>query len=338
MKLTARDTDTFLKAPDRQVKAVLLYGPDQGLVRERSRLIAGLMLGKDADPLNLVEMTGDRLLSDPAMLRDELAALSLMGGRRLAVLRNAGDKTAAIIASAFEGLATTTYLIVEGEELSPSSGLRHLFEKEVHFAALACYRDEGRNLEAVIRSTLAGFNLRATQDALQYLAEHLGNDRGVTTSELEKIACYMGQEHEVTLSIAQELVGYNASETIDDMCHAVASGAVAQAQSLLARLLHEGVQPVAIIRALLRHFQRLDWAAARIAGGESPDQAVAALRPPVFFKYAPLVRQALSRWRPRAILQAQNLLLRTEKDLKSNTLSPALLASHAIQRTAQLAA
>jgi len=338
MKLTARDSDAFLKAPDKQAAAVLLYGPDSGLVRERSRAIATQIIGKDADPLCRMDLTNDQIKSDPAILRDELSALSLMGGRRVITIRDASDKIAPIIESAFEGLHTTTYLIVEAEELSPAAGLRQLFEKEPRFAALPCYRDEGRNLEEVIRTGFTAHGLRAHNDAVHYLSQHMGNDRGVTHSEIDKIALYMGTEKEVTLELAVQLTGHNASQSMEDLCHAVASGNSKDAHAYLTQLLHEGVQPVTIIRSLLKHFQRLEVAKAHITAGASLDQTVAGLRPPVFFKYVPVVKRELSSLQARTLSQILNLLLRAEKDLKSSLLSPHLLASQTVQMVAGVCA
>jgi len=338
MKLTARDSAAFLKAPDRQCAGVLLYGPDAGLIRERSRAIAALILGAQADPLNRVDLTAEQVKSDPALLRDELSALSLMGGRRLVVLQGAGDKLSGAIESAFDGLSTTTYLIVEAEELAASSSLRGLFEKHAQLAALPCYHDEGRGLEDTLRASLAAHGLSATGDAMHYLLAHLGNDRGITRSEIEKLALYLGEERQVSLPIAMLLVGHNASESMEDICHAVACGNARETHALLARLMHEGTQPVAILRSLLRHFQRLDIARAHIASGMQAEQALAALRPPVFFKYAPLMRRELSLWNARSLAQAQNLLLRTEKELKSGHLAPALVAGQALAQASRLAA
>lgn len=338
MKLTARDIAAFLKAPDRQVSAVLLYGPDAGLIRERSRAVAETILGKDSDPLNRIELSSEQVKTDPACLRDELCALSLMGGRRLVVLRDAGDKLAGAIESALIDLKTTTYLIVESEELSASSALRRFFETQELCAALPCYRDEGRNLEDTIKAALAAHGIKCTPDAMQYMLAHLGNDRGITLSEIEKIALYLGKEKELPLETVLLLMGHNAAQGMEDLCHLVACGNAKEAHALLARLLHEGGQPVAIIRALLRHFQRLEIASAHMASGQTAEQAVAVLRPPVFFKYAPPTRRALALWSQHALTQAENLLLKTERELKSGLLSPALIADHALQQAARMAA
>lgn len=338
MKLTTRDIEVFLKNPGQKTKATLLYGPDSGLVRERSKHIAAHMLGAKSDPINRIELSADRLKEDPALLMDELCALSLMGGQRVVIVQDGTDKLTSIISDAMESKNLSAYLIVEAEELSGTSSLRGLFERTDALAALPCYRDEGRTLDEVIRTTMQGFGLSVAPDAMRYLANNLGNDRGVTHNELAKIALYMGQEKEVTLQTALLLTDYNASETMDDICYFVACGELLQAQKLLAHMLHEGTQPVAIIRSLLRHFQRMDLARANMANGMPLDQAVSNLRPMVFFKYVPKMKRALSLWQPRTLARALDALLRIERELKSNSAPPALVISHAVQHTARMVA
>ena len=40
MKLTWKQIDPFLKSPDPKARVVLVYGPDDGLMRERAIMIA----------------------------------------------------------------------------------------------------------------------------------------------------------------------------------------------------------------------------------------------------------------------------------------------------------
>lgn len=330
MKLGARETGAFLSQPDKQAQAVLLYGPDSGLVRERSKIISNAVLGKNPDPLNRVELNGAQIKSDPAILLDELNSLSLMGGRRVVIVRDGAEKIESIIKSAFEGAKNTTYLIVEADELGPTSPLRKLFEKEDYLAALPCYLEDARGMEELIRNTLTASGLTVTHDALMYLADNLGNDRMVTQSELLKIVLYMGEEKEVTLPIAMALTGGDASESMEDLCHSVALAQADETDRLLTHLLRDGTQPVAIVRALMRYFQRLDLVFGYVTAGQSRAEAIKMLRPPVFFKSVPLIERALSRFNTGKVSHSLNLLLRTEKELKSGHVTPELIVSNAI--------
>ena len=77
-------------------------------------------------------------------------------------------------------------------ELPGSSPLRRVFEAAPDAAAIGCYPDTPRERGAVIADALRAHRITASIDAAEYLVEHLGNDRLVTRSELEKLVLYAG--------------------------------------------------------------------------------------------------------------------------------------------------
>jgi DNA polymerase III subunit delta len=336
MKLAAGDIPGFLGAPPPQLRGVLLYGPDGGLIRERAEGLARKIVADPSDPFNTVELSEAALLEDEALLADELAAMSLMGGRRLIRLRDAGDKSASIIASALAHAAgSDSVLLVLAEELGPRSGLRALFEKETVLAALPCYKDEGRALESLIRGTLSARSIAFDADVLRYLTDHLGSDRGITMSELEKIMLYLGGEKRLTLSAVRQLVGASDDLTLDDLAQAVADGDLPALDEALPRLLAEGVAPVALLRGLVRYFQRLYALCGQMEDGASLERAIQQLRPPVFFRDVPVLKRQAPHWpRPR-VTRALDLLLKAERDIKSGSMAPELVTGRVVLRLAQ---
>ena len=82
MKVSANEADRFARAPRAKIRAVLVYGPDAGLVRERAGILKRSVVEDPSDPFRVTELTGRQLSDDPARLADESAALALTGGRR----------------------------------------------------------------------------------------------------------------------------------------------------------------------------------------------------------------------------------------------------------------
>src|SRR5208282_5863766 len=90
--------ESFLRAPDFGLLAVLLYGPDSGLVRERALDLARSVVLDLTDPFRTVEITANALIEDPARLGDEVAAIAMTGGRRVVIVREAGDSLSSVLA------------------------------------------------------------------------------------------------------------------------------------------------------------------------------------------------------------------------------------------------
>jgi DNA polymerase-3 subunit delta len=92
----------FLRRPDPEFRAVLLYGPDEGLVRERAEAVARSVCPDLKDPFRVADLTASVLGTDPARLADEASQLSLTGGQRVVRVRGAGDGLAKLFAGFLE--------------------------------------------------------------------------------------------------------------------------------------------------------------------------------------------------------------------------------------------
>lgn len=315
MKLTARQIDSFLKAPS--TPCVLLYGPDSGLVRERAERLAAQAAGDAADPFRVAELAAATLREDPARLSDEANALSLTGGRRVVRLRDAGDGATAIVDSLLAGPAPAALVIVEAGDLGPRSSLRLLFERAESGAALPCYRDEGGSLAALIDGTLKAAGLSATAEARSQLIDSLGGDRGVSRAELDKLVLYKGPGGgQVTLDDVVACIGDSAAGSLDDVAFAVGDGDAAALDRVLDRGLQDGANPVGLLRAVARHFLRLHQAGVALAGGGDADRAVRSLRPPVHFRQVERFARQLKRWNSAGLSAAIDRLLEAEMACK----------------------
>jgi DNA polymerase III subunit delta len=312
---TARIT-AFLEHPDPEIRAVLLYGPEAGLVRERADRLARFVCPALGDPFRVAELSGPVLADDPARLADEAAQLSLTGGRRVVRVRGAADGQSKLFADFLGDSPGDALVVVEAGELSRGSALRRAFEAASRAAAIGCYPDTARERSAVIRETLGAHRIAASTEAIQYLVEHLGGDRLVTRSELEKLALYAGEGGRVELDDARLSVGDSAALALDDAVMAAADGDAARLERALERIFQEGSSPVTVVRAALRHLQRLHVLAAQVSAGTPIGEALRKARPPVFYKHEDNVRRQLRIWRDARLRAALDRLARAELNMK----------------------
>ncbi|MGF1591843.1 MAG: DNA polymerase III subunit delta [Kiloniellaceae bacterium] len=332
MKLAAREAERFVAAPDAAVRAVLLYGPDAGLRRERSAALLAKIVADPKDPFSVSEISAGQLKDDPARLADEAAALTFGGGRRFVRVRDASDKVTAVLKDFLAGSPGDAFVVVEADDLPARSTLRKLFEADKAAVALACYHDDARGLEAVVRGFFAAAGRGITREAVAFLAGQLGGDRELTRRELEKVLLFKGPAGEqdggeVTLEDAEACVGDSALLSLDDVALAVAGGNLAALERALARSLREGNAPVSILRAVVRHFQRLH----AVAGGPgSAEEAMRRLRPPVFWKSAAAFKAQAEAWRPDALARAMDRLMEAEAACKRSGAPAEVLASRAL--------
>ncbi|HWE74160.1 MAG TPA: DNA polymerase III subunit delta [Stellaceae bacterium] len=338
MKLPPARIAAFIKAPDAGMRAALVYGPDSGLVKERAEKIARAVCPDLTDAFRVAEIDADALPKDPARLHDEAASLSLMGGRRLVRIQDAGDNVGAIFARFFKDPPPgDAFIVVAAGDLPPRSSLRRAFEAAKNAAAIACYLDGPRELGELAREIFTAHKITARPEAMQYLVSHLGGDRGISRQELEKLALYVGDGGTVDETAAFDAVGDSAELTTDEAVFAAAEGDAAQLERALNRAFGEGAQAVSLIRAELRHFQRLHLAGARHAAGKSEDEALK-FRPPLFFKFVDRFKRQLRLWPPARAEAAMTALNEAEARMKTTGLPAETICREALLRIARGAA
>lgn len=349
MKIAPRETERFLRAPDANLRAVLVYGPDDGLVRERAEALLTSIVEDLTDPFRVAELTLDDVRNDPARLNDEADALSLTGGRRVVRLRQAGDSLAPYVSGFLDSNPDAApggaLIVIEAGDLPGRSSLRKLFEGAKQGAALACYHDDANSLPRVIAETLRSDGLTASPDAMAYLVANLGGDRQLTRRELEKLALYKGagcgkpadqQKNGIQISIedAQACIGDSAVLSLDDLANAVAGGDLQGLERALERSFQEGAQPVSALRAVARHFQRLHLVAGSLAQGTTYDDAAKKLRPPIFWKASKAFERQARGWPPRMLAAALERLIEAEMACKQTGIPAASTCARALLQLA----
>ncbi len=317
MKLTARNIDAFIKTPDPAARVILVYGPDNGLMRERATALALTIVKDIADPFNVAALSTDILLDDPARLADEAGAISMMGGDRVIRVENAGDKLTPLIKTYLTNPSPTTLVILEAGELTTKSSLRKLCESAKNAAAIPCYVEDERDLGRLIRDTMQSHNLRIDNDAVAWLAANISGDRMKARGEIEKLALYKGNENTpVSLADAQAACGESGARNLDDLIFSVGGRQSGKALKIYNQLQEEGVPFIVILRALQTHFRRLHATKARLQDGSDLQSALYALSPPPFFKYEPLFREQVGSWSIPALDRVMSRLMDVEASCK----------------------
>jgi len=304
LKIDARRLPAFLKDPG-GTRAALLFGEDAGLARERADALQEAVAPGN-DPFRVAELTRD-VAARPGALAGEAAALALTGGRRVVRVRDAADTLAAGLREALEGPGEAL-IVLEAGELPARSKLRQLAEAHPRAAAVACYRERGAELSATIAAMLREGGVTAEPAALAWLAGRLGDDRQMLRREVEKLALYAGRGGTLAEEDVLACVGDGSALELGEALTAATAGDVALADRALESAMSEGAHAVQVVRALLRHLQRLHLAS--VAGMQ-------ALQPPVFFRDRPGFETALRLWRTEALEAAMAALLDAERATKS---------------------
>lgn len=337
MKLAPRDIAAYTRAPDAKSAGCLIFGDDAMRVALRRQELLKALLGENAEQeMRLTRLAAADLRSDPAALLDAVKAVGFFPGPRAVFIDGATDGLAPVLAGAFsEWQPGDAQIIATAARLTAKSALRKLFEDHKTARAAAIYDDPPSRAE--IASLLAEAGLRDlprdAMDDLEALARSL--PPGDLRQTIEKLGLYKrGDATPVSAVDIAAVAPLTREAELDDILHATAEADAGAIGPLLSRLSGQGVAPVTLCIAALRHFRTLHAAACHPGGAAAGLQA---MRPPVFGPRRDRMLAQINRWGRDPLETALSLLVDTDLTLRSAQSAPQMaLMERALIRLAMM--
>lgn len=310
-EVKSHEFDAFLKRRPLPVRLFLVYGPDRGLVSERAAALAAASGVNLADAFSVIKLDATEIGSHAGKLMDEMNAIGLFGGERLVWIRNAGSEKG--ISGALEMLSAMPpgdcTLLIEAGDLKKGSALRKAAELPAQAAAIACYADDGRALQALIDQELSAEGLRISPAARERLMETIGGDRLASRNEVRKLALYCRGKEIVEEQDVEEIVGDASAISTDDAIDAILKGDREGFLHAIQKIVSSKTPVFLVLQGCLRQFQLLEIMRAEMDEKRAPaGQVIATLGRHLHFRRKPIVENALKAWTGPAIRRESHRL------------------------------
>lgn len=328
MKISPKDIDKFILNVPKSIKAILLYGPDNGLVR-----IRGDLLGKTRSIAK--KFNYDQIKNNPIVLLDTLSSIDLFGEdsskEKMVSIECNGTNFAESCSNMLKTKIYQGLLVFYAGDLGPDSALRKFFESNNNVAAVACYKDDAVSITKLIQQIFRNKQINIEHSAVQLLVNSITiGDRMLVINEIEKICLFLGDKKKV---VEDDLQGYLDSQgevTLDKLCYKMSLKETKEIEHLLIKLQNAGHNLVSIIRIITRHFYRLYQVKHLIKTGKTEQQAMASLFPPVFFKQVSDFSRSLNLWNDKQLLARLNSLTELELMAKKDISTAGLMLRNMI--------
>lgn len=297
MKVSGRGIEPFVANPPADLCAVLIYGHDRGLIKERAETIAKKFVPDLTDPFSVTTLSPDDVAKDTALLIDSAGAMPAMGGHRLVRM----DQTGANCLNALKYLlenppAQSLTVITASDDINTKSAMVKLFEGHDQAAALGCYADTDQSLAQIAQAEFSRHNITCGRDVMGWITEHLGSDRMASRSEIDKLVIMAGEGGTLSLDAVKHALGDGAGINVNEAIYAAADGRMDQLSTAIARLQSEQVPGERLIRAAQGYFLKLYRITAAMDDGMLRDKAMGSIRPPIFFSEKRMVEAHLRLW------------------------------------------
>ncbi len=336
--ISATKVRHFIKSPDRNVRAILIYGPDTGQVRENSSLLAKTLSSDTEEPGEIITIDDAESGASPDRLAVELQMIPMFGGSKVVRFRPATKTNNNQIEELAKSSNLQAYLIIEGGDLKKSAKLRQIFEKSKNAVALPCYADDGRNLMQVIEEELSKEKISISTSAKQHLANQLGADRALSRSEIQKLLTYINGKSTVEIEDIDAVIGDTSSLSLDAVFYAATGGKLAVALENLDKAIASGNAPSVILILLNRHIARFHKVRSELDRGDSLDFTVKRLRPPLHYKVQDEFKRQINKWSEKKLLIALDLVQQTTLRCRSKNAMELVFIERLLMSLSQMAA
>ena len=294
MKSSKASIGRSVDQPDPKIRFYLFLGSDESQSRAlAARLLAAIGAQKSA-------LGASALKSNPALLADEAAALSLFGERRLIWIEPAGND----ILEAVEGLigarSVESPVVGIAGTLTRASPLLKLAESSPLALAYTAYAPEGDEAVRMVVEVGRRFGLKISPPVASRIAENCRNDQAIAAQELEKLALFIAASPHSPKELAHEAIDEVGAESSEGdflrLADLALLGEISEVADLVSRLTAGGSEAIPAVRSLQRRLLFLAPARARIERGERLDGVMASFGKALFWKDKARVETMLKRW------------------------------------------
>ena len=330
--------DKYLKKPEPLIKGFVVYGANDGLVSEYIKKLVQTVSKDLYDPFCVVYLNGADVNAEISVLFAEYSSQSLMGGRRVIVVKDADNNLTKHLKAMFEDSKSDTLVVISSTSLNKKSSLVSFAEERDDMGVIACYEDRDEDIFNTARSMFIENGLMINNEALQLLCARLSNDRKTNLGEIAKLITYMGDKKNVSTEDIQICISDQSSSNSDDVCYYAASGQNEKALKAFRKLINEGNEPISIIRSMFYHFNKILTVKGMIEKGETLDKAVYKLTPRIIFFRESSFKKQVSIWTKDRLFSVIELLYKAERDCKTTNMPVEELVSYTIMQVSSAAA
>ncbi len=337
MKIATSQIDSYIqRIAQEKIAGCLVFGPEISVVNYRFDLIAKKIAPDLSDPFLVSHLSKERLSEDKGILADEFFSFSMLGGRKLILVKDVDVACGAALKLLFEDKEyfkkSDNFILVQGGDLDKSSALRKLCEENFNFAAIACYEDDERVIKKFIADELTKRQIKSSSQVVELLVAKFGKNRQIILNELEKIALFLGEEKNLTIDLISKINGLEAEISVNEFIASFAGQKFDVALSQAEKLFREGFEPIALIRFTANYLQKIYQAKCDIEfAGLDFEEAVRAQR--LFFKTEIEFRKNLKVLSLDFLTKNLRRLVEVEVKIKTLSISPRLLFIEFVQAT-----
>lgn len=329
MKISSYQVENYIKKiADEKISGCLLYGPEPTITRFRFDVIAKKIVNDLSDPFLVSQISSNKIKEDKAILVDEFYSISMLGGKRLIMIKDCDANTVLalknLLADPQYGRKSDNFILIQAGDLDKSSALRKLVEESQFLMAIPCYEEDVASLRKSISEMLIENDIIAENEIINLIIKNFGKDRNLIANEINKIKTYLGEEKNLSLETFKKLASLKQDDNLHDFSMQFASKNYEWCFLQAERALESGNESILLVRSLINYFSKLYNAKVLIErSGKNIDEAVKSVQ--IFYKIEADFRRNLQNLSLKFIVKSLQSFEKLEINLKKGNMSARLV-------------
>ena len=311
---------------------VLLYGPNEGLIRDNCAKVKKLFNIGGAEEVSFI---GKSISEEPWVLIDEIETISMFSKQKIITVENPIDKNVELFEDVFSSLPENLLIIIIANSLGKTSKIRRLFESSKICIACAHYEDDLKSKNQQIQDLEKNINKVLNKDIKIYLSQNLSSDRMISKNEVDKITLlYSNNKKTPELHDIKLIFNDNSDIGLNKISQITLSGQTSKLAINLNKIFAEGINPVAVIRNMLNYVERIQKTQIALKRTNNFEEAIKTLKPPVFWKDKDTFQLHCKKWPMKDTINNFNILVNAELSCKSSYALTNILCARALIKIA----
>ena len=296
---------------------ILFYGKNEG---EKNQYLKTL-INKNKEIYNYEEKD---ILDNSENFYNGVLTKSLFENEKVIIIKRVSEKILKIIENLSIERLTDTIIILNAEILDKRSKLRSFFEKSKEFICVPFYPDNEQTLYKLASHFLREKKIAVSQSNINLIINKSNGDREALFSELKKIEFYCNNGKKISTEDLSKLINLIENRSISELV----DNCLAKENKKTANILNENNfnndDCILIIRTFLNKLRRILILAQDLEKSQNIDVTLASAKPPIFWKDKEIIKQQISKLKPKKIrelmCQTQDIELLVKKNI-SNSLN-----------------
>ena len=313
----------------KKTKLFLLYGKNNGLIKETTNKIAF----NDGERFQYDEK---EILENEKVFFENILVESLFDKNKTIIINRSTDKILKVINEIFDKSLENNIVIITAENLEKKSKLRSLFEKERNLVCIPFYPDTEKTLLKLAIDFFKDEKIPISQINLNQILNKNSGDRENLLNELKKIKYFVKNGKKITTETLSKLINlsedYSTTELVDNC--------LAKNKNKTINILNENSfkneDCIAVLRIFLIKTKRILTLAQDYEKNKNIDLTISDARPPIFWKDKEIVKQQIINWNikklKKLIFEISEIEILIKKNLNSGV---HLLYNFVIKQTLQ---